>query len=191
MRKKDLLIILMVVAISGILYAVSKARGYTTSQTPTQLAIIPFNAETSQTGAAAHSSAATKQPLATENPTESLAGEDNPSPVPKLAPAKCYMLVTVGDVVFLPYPLLSETDLPITQVQGQTNTVHINPDGFSMIDASCDNHECVHQGEVTLENRGFRLLGNQIICLPNQVTLALLNPQEAAIVWGNSYGESQ
>ena len=49
----------------------------------------------------------------------------------------------------------------------------------------------MHQGEVTLENRGVRLLGNQVICLPNQVTLALLNPQEAAIVWGNAYGEEK
>ena len=188
MRKKDLLIIILVMAISGILYAASKAGGFATSQTPSRSSFGPSASAANQADAAAQGSAA-GQPLVTEKPMASLKEEADPSLDPTLAPAKCYMLVTVGDVVFLPYPLLSETDLPITQAQGQTNTVHIRPDGFSMINASCDNQECVHQGEVTLENRGVRLLGNQVICLPNQVSLALLNPQEAAIVWGNAYGE--
>ena len=189
MRKKDLLIILLVMAISGILYAASKAGGFATSQTPSRSSFGPSASAANQADAAAQGPTTAGQPQVTEKPIGSQKEEVHPSPEPTLAPAACYMLVTVGDVVFLPYPLLSETDLPITQAQGQTNTVHITPDGFSMISASCDNQECVHQGEVTLENRGVRLLGNQVICLPNQVTLALLNPQEAAIVWGNAYGE--
>ena len=37
----------------------------------------------------------------------------------------------------------------------------------------------MEQGEVSLSNREERLLGNMIICLPNNVTLELLTPAEA------------
>lgn len=124
----------------------------------------------------------TKDPLAGESGAGS-------APTPTLAPAKCYLLVTIGDVVLEPYPLLAEQDLPITQANGMQNVVHITPDGFSMASATCDNQDCVHQGEVTLENRDVRLLGNQVICLPNQVMLELLTPEEAQVVWNNAYGE--
>ena len=47
-----------------------------------------------------------------------------------------------------------------------------------MADADCPGRDCVEQGEVTLENRGERILGNMIICLPNQVCLQLYTPEE-------------
>ncbi len=108
-------------------------------------------------------------------------------PKPSLTPAKCYLLVTVGDVIFEPYPLLEEKDFPIIQVDSRENVVRITPNGFYMASGTCSNQECVHQGMVTLENRDLRILGNQVICLPNQVMLELLTPDEAAVVWGNGY----
>jgi hypothetical protein len=53
-----------------------------------------------------------------------------------------------------------------------------------MEDSTCENHDCVDQGEVTLENRKDRILGNMIICLPNQVTLQLLTPDEVLEMFG-------
>jgi hypothetical protein len=47
-----------------------------------------------------------------------------------------------------------------------------------MEDSTCENHDCVEQGMVTLENRDERILSNMIICLPNQVTLQLFTPEE-------------
>lgn len=110
-------------------------------------------------------------------------------PSETLAPAECYLLATVGGVVFAPYPLLEEWDLPITQADGQKNVVHVSREGFYMASATCDNQDCVHQGSVTLQNRDVRLLGNMVLCLPNQVMLELLSPEEARIVWGNADGE--
>ena len=47
-----------------------------------------------------------------------------------------------------------------------------------MEDSTCANHDCIDQGIVTLENRKERILGNMIICLPNQVCLQLYTPEE-------------
>ena len=110
-------------------------------------------------------------------------------PAATLAPANCYMLLTVGDVVFMPYPLLEERELPITQADGMKNVVHISPSGFFMASATCENQDCVHQGEVTLQNRDLRILGNQVVCLPNKVMLELLTPKEAMLVWENAHGK--
>jgi hypothetical protein len=71
------------------------------------------------------------------------------------------------------------------------NTVHISPDGFYMASATCNNQDCVHQGQVTLNNRDVRLLGNQVVCLPNKVILELLTPEEAQVVWNNAYGDGE
>ena len=58
------------------------------------------------------------------------------------------------------------------------NTIHLTPEGVYMEDSTCQGHDCVQQGEVTLDNRNERILGNMIICLPNQVTLQLYTPEE-------------
>lgn len=81
--------------------------------------------------------------------------------------------------------------MPITQINGVKNVVHISPDGFYMASATCDNQDCVHQGKVTLDNRDVRLLGNQVVCLPNKVILELLTPEEAQVVWKNAYGDGE
>ena len=49
-----------------------------------------------------------------------------------------------------------------------------------MLSSTCKNQQCIHQGVVSLANRDSRALYNQIICLPNQVILELLTPEEAA-----------
>ena len=112
-------------------------------------------------------------------------------PSATLPPAQCYLLISVGDVVFEPYPLLKEQDLPITQTDGKQNVVHVSPNGFYMSSSNCSNQDCVHQGEVTLQNRDQRLLFNQVVCLPNQVMLELLTPEEAAVVWENKYEQKK
>lgn len=123
-----------------------------------------------------------------ENPqrTEFQTLSGTPGPAATLPPAQGYLLVTVGDVVFAPYPLLEARDLPIVQVDGQQNLVHLTPQGFVMTSATCENQDCVGQGEVTLQNRDMRILGNLIVCLPNQVMLELLTPEEAERVWNHA-----
>ncbi len=111
------------------------------------------------------------QPQATDEPTDS----------PK--PAKGYVLVTTATQSgWLPLPEEGEISYPLRQLLPNgteaVNTIHLTPEGVYMEDSTCEGHDCVQQGEVTLDNRDARILGNMIICLPNQVTLQLFTPEE-------------
>ena len=94
-------------------------------------------------------------------------------------PVRAYLLVTVGGVAYQPLPLTQEGDYTITQKEtGAENVIHVSETGVYMKSSTCENHDCVQQGEVTLDNKDARVLGNMIICLPNQVTLELYSAQE-------------
>ena len=123
------------------------------------------------TAIAAAEPTVTAQPQATEEPTDS----------PK--PAKGYVLVTTATQSgWLPLPEEGEVSYPLRQLLPNgteaVNTIHLTPEGVYMEDSTCEGHDCVQQGEVTLDNRTERILGNMIICLPNQVTLQLYTPEE-------------
>ena len=123
------------------------------------------------TAIAAAEPTVTAQPQATEEPTDS----------PK--PAKGYVLVTTATQSgWLPLPEEGEVSYPVRQLLPNgteaVNTIHLTPEGVYMEDSTCEGHDCVQQGEVTLDNRAERILGNMIICLPNQVTLQLYTPEE-------------
>lgn len=104
-------------------------------------------------------------------------GEEGPQP------AKGYVLVTTATQQgWLPLPEEGEYSYPLTQVLPDgaeaVNVIHLTPEGVYMEDSTCANHDCLGQGTVTLDNRHERILGNMIICLPNQVTLQLFTPEE-------------
>ena len=98
-------------------------------------------------------------------------------------PAKAYVLVsTATQSGWLPLPEEGEVSYPLRQILPDgteaENIIHLTSDGVYMEDSTCEGHDCVQQGIVTLENREERILGNMIICLPNQVTLQLFTPEE-------------
>lgn len=98
-------------------------------------------------------------------------------------PARAYVLVqTATQLGFLPLPDEGEYSYPLVQILPDgteaTNVIHVTAEGVYMEDSTCENHDCVEQGEVTLENRNDRILGSMIICLPNQVYLQLMTPDE-------------
>lgn len=104
-------------------------------------------------------------------------GEEAPQP------ARGYVLVsTATQVGWLPLPDEGEYDYPLKQVLPDgteaQNVIHVTPEGVWMADSTCEGHDCVQQGKVTLDNRLDRILGNMIICLPNQVYLQLYTPEE-------------
>ena len=94
-----------------------------------------------------------------------------------------YVLVTSPTVtVWLPLPEKEDYVYPLKQVNAAgvetLNMIHLTPDGVYMESSTCENQNCVEEGVVTLENRNSRILGNMIICLPNQVTLELYSAEE-------------
>ena len=105
-------------------------------------------------------------------------------------PAKAYVLVsTASQAGWLPLPEEGEVSYPLRQLLPDgteaENIIHLTPEGVYMEDSTCEGHDCVDQGVVTIENRKDRILGNMIICLPNQVTLQLLTPDEVLEMFGN------
>lgn len=66
------------------------------------------------------------------------------------------------------------------------NVIHITDQGVVMESSTCENQDCVGQGEVTLENRELRILSNYIICLPQQVVVQLYSTEEF-LQWYSSY----
>ena len=98
-------------------------------------------------------------------------------------PAAGYVLVsTATQSGWLPLPEEGEITYPLKQVLPDgteaVNLIHLTPEGVYMEDSTCAGHDCVDQGMVTLENKDERILGNMIICLPNQVVLQLYTPEE-------------
>lgn len=111
---------------------------------------------------------------ATQAPAEATA-----TPVPEAtAPAvQAYLVVQVAGAMYEPIPLYKEDRYTITRGD-MVNTIAVTPTGIRMHESSCDNQDCVLQGEVTLENHHKRVLQNMILCLPNEVILALYTPDE-------------
>ena len=89
-----------------------------------------------------------------------------------------YLVVTAGNVTYKPILLDQEDVLTLSQGEETVNLIHVTPRGVWMESSTCENQDCVEQGEVTAENRQSRILGNMIICLPNRVQLELFTSGE-------------
>lgn len=106
-------------------------------------------------------------------------------------PAKAYVLVTTATQSgWLPLPETEEYSYPLRQILPDgteaLNVIHLTPEGVYMEDSTCANHDCIDEGIVTLENRKERILGNMIVCLPNQVCLQLFTPEEVLEMMGGN-----
>ena len=99
-------------------------------------------------------------------------------------PSIAYVLVRLQNGIgLLPLPLEGEYTKTIRQVADDNtesiNVLHLTPNGFRMEDANCEGHDCINEGEVTLENREERVLWNMVICLPHQLSAELITREEA------------
>ena len=100
-------------------------------------------------------------------------------------PAPGYILLQGEEMTgFLPLPTEGEVLQAIVQTRGDgtvwRNVIRMTPEGFCMTEADCENHDCIEEGEVTLENMKDRMLWNMVICAPHRLTLSLYTPAEAA-----------
>ena len=155
MRNRNVLILLCAVAATGLVLAAALLL-------PRQAAR-PGAGAPALTQSAAHAQTVSVQATAAQ---------------PTAVPARAYLLVSVNGTTYQPLPLSTEGDYTVTQANGAENVIHVTSEGVSMKSSTCDNQDCVKQGEVTLANKDERILSNMIICLPNQVVLELYTPEE-------------
>ena len=125
--------------------------------------------------------AAKGEPQATEQPFLVQITEDDPS--------IAYVLVRMQNSAgLLPLPVEGEYTRTIRQTAGDgsemINVLHLTPNGFWMEEANCEGHDCIEEGEVTLENREERVLWNMIICLPHQLMAELVTREEVLAMLG-------
>ena len=188
MDKKNWWVILILVLVIGVIAVISfvlpKQGGApvitvtdpggiitTLAPEPTATSIPATEAPTADAAATAAPAAETDHPEqeATEKPAEEQAA----------ASPRAWLLISVDDKTYAPYALTKTGDYTINQKKKNAkNVIHVTEDSVEMAFSTCDNQLCVYEGVVTLENKASRILGNYIVCLPNGVTLELLNEEE-------------
>jgi len=93
-------------------------------------------------------------------------------------PAESYVVVSTSSAMYLPVPLVEGNSFKLNFSDTEYNLVHVGDNSVYMEESTCDNQNCVGQGEITLENRNDRILYNMILCLPHDLSLELLDVDE-------------
>ena len=170
MKKKDLIVILAVLLLAVILlvYGLSMRTTQQNPEKPVETAQ-PFPSAEGSSEGEAEMNASPGYSEKTKAAAEAYLRE---------YPAESYLILTTNGGISSPIPLNEENSFRVRQGDGSENVVHIGKNSFYMESSNCDNQNCVGEGEVTLENRDSRILYNMVICLPHQLTLELLTPEE-------------
>ena len=186
-KRKDALIIAAVLALAAVLLAVSRMMPKTNLENkiadvtlaPDAVEYLDATAEPTQAPTAEPTEAPTTGPTQapTAEPTEkpAQAAVMGPMPAPQTEEVKGHVIITVGKRQYGdPIPMDREKVITIRQDNGHINKVHITPEKVYMEYSTCDNQDCVGQGEITLDNYETRILSTFVICLPNSVTIEMV-----------------
>ena len=96
-------------------------------------------------------------------------------PPPKAEKVRGHVLLTVGGRQYGdPIPMDRDKIITVKQENGAVNQVHITPEKVYMEHSSCENQDCVQQGEIHMDTYKTRILSTYIICLPNNVTVEMV-----------------
>ena len=171
-KRKDALLVAALLVVAVALLAASRLMPQTDlSQKTAQETLAPDAIEYLDATAAP---AATEVPAATEAPKQ-VASVVGPMPAPQTAEVKGYVVITVGNRQYGdPIPMDRDKVITVRQSDGKENKVHITPEKVYMEHSTCENQDCVGQGEITLENYKTRILSTFVICLPNAVTIEMV-----------------
>ena len=200
-KRKDILLILAVVVLAAAMLGVSKLMPKTDLSTKTADVTLAPDAIEYVEATPAPTEAPTAEPTEapTAEPTEAPAAEPTEAPAaeateapkaeaemqgpamvgpmpPKKAEAvRGYVVLTVagrqhGD----PIPMDRDKIITLRQEDGKINKVHITPEKVYMESSTCDNQDCVGQGEVHVDTYQDRILSTYIICLPNNVQIEMV-----------------
>jgi len=98
-----------------------------------------------------------------------------PMPQMKKAEVRGHVILTVGGRQYgEPIPMDREKIITLRQEDGKINKVHITPEKVYMESSTCENQDCVGQGEIHVDTYKTRILSTFIICLPNNVQIEMV-----------------
>lgn len=83
-----------------------------------------------------------------------------------------YAVIHDGDGGVTALPLDDDTQVRIQTSKGY-NVVAVTAGSVSVVDADCDNHDCIRQGSIARE-------GQQIICLPHELWIEITSSAEGS-----------
>ena len=199
LKKKDLLIIAVVLLAAFALFAGSKLLPKTDLSTKTADVTLAPDAieyldetpapdatdapEAAQTPEATAEPAATDAPVATEVPeatdapqSANMVGPMMPKQTEKV---RGHVVITVaGRQYGDPIPMDRDKIITVKQENGAINRIHITPEYVEMESSTCENQDCIGEGEVNVNTYKDRILSTYIICLPNQVTIEMVPADE-------------
>lgn len=193
LKKKDLLLIAVVLLAAVALFAGSKLLPKTDLSTktadvtlaPDAIEYLDETPETDATDApeAAQTPEATAEPVATEAPettdapqSANMVGPMMPKQTEKV---RGHVVITVaGRQYGDPIPMDRDKIITVKQENGAINRIHITPEYVEMESSTCENQDCIGEGEVNVNTYKDRILSTYIICLPNQVTIEMVPADE-------------
>lgn len=199
LKKKDLLIIAVVLLAAVALFAGSKLLPKTDLSTKTADVTLAPDAieyldetpapDATDAPEAAQTPEATAEPAATEAPTATEAPEATDAPqsanmvgpmMPKQTEkVRGHVVITVaGRQYGDPIPMDRDKIITVKQENGAINRIHITPEYVEMESSTCENQDCIGEGEVNVNTYKDRILSTYIICLPNQVTIEMVPADE-------------
>lgn len=190
LKKKDLLIIAVVLLAAVALFAGSKLLPKTDLSTKTADVTLapdaieyldetpaPDAPEAAQTPEATAEPAATEAPETTDAPQSAdMVGPMMPKQTEKV---RGHVVITVaGRQYGDPIPMDRDKIITVKQENGAINRIHITPEYVEMESSTCENQDCIGEGEVNVNTYKDRILSTYIICLPNQVTIEMVPADE-------------
>lgn len=190
LKKKDLLIIAVVLLAAVALFAGSKLLPKTDLSTKTaDVTLAPDAIEyldetpAPEATEAAQTPEATAEPVATEAPettdapqSANMVGPMMPKQTEKV---RGHVVITVaGRQYGDPIPMDRDKIITVKQENGAINRIHITPEYVEMESSTCENQDCIGEGEVNVNTYKDRILSTYIICLPNQVTIEMVPADE-------------
>lgn len=184
LKKKDLLLIAVVLLAAVALFAGSKLLPKTDLSTKTaDVTLAPDAIEYLDETPAPDAADATAEPVATEAPettdapqSANMVGPMMPKQTEKV---RGHVVITVaGRQYGDPIPMDRDKIITVKQENGAINRIHITPEYVEMESSTCENQDCIGEGEVNVNTYKDRILSTYIICLPNQVTIEMVPADE-------------
>ena len=194
MKRKDILLIVLVLVLAAAMLGISKLLPKTDLSTKTADVTLAPDAIEYVDDTPAPTAEPTKAPTAeptevpvvteapTAEPTEAPTAEPKkeaamvgPMPPKKAETVRGHVILTVGNRQYGdPVPMDRDKIITLRQEDGKINKVHITPEKVYMESSTCDNQDCVQQGEVHVDTYKDRILGTYVICLPNNVSIEMV-----------------